>query len=437
MGEKIKNSILFKEIKIEVIIRFLLYFILTIYPFILLPEGAPIYIPNRLMLLFDISIILIGLILLDRKIKLYSVNIISLIFLFTLFIASIFSRYKEIAFWGTISSNEGFFVICTYILLFIVSTNYFKINKKSFNLILIAPTIMCMYGILQFYGYDPIQKIILGEIVTNSTIGLIGHRNFFSTYIILFLSVYLSYYIFNGGKKYFICSSIMFAALLCTTTRSGWVSFAIMIFMGLIFILKRKDCLKRASIVFVVFTSIFITLNYTSSGAIFNRASIIIDEANGVTNAIINKDIDISDRYGSSRIFIWKMAMRAFLDKPLLGEGPDTLKSRLMEDYNEKYMGYAKCGDYFEKSHNEILEYAVSGGIFTAISFCILIICIIFGVLKNIKNDKFKVLFLMIISYISQSMFNISVIMVAPIVWILLGVCVRAYKEGVDSIIKI
>lgn len=90
MGEKIKNSILFKEIKIEVIIRFLLYFILTIYPFILLPEGAPIYIPNRLMLLFDISIILIGLILLDRKIKLYSVNIISLIFLFTLFIASIF-----------------------------------------------------------------------------------------------------------------------------------------------------------------------------------------------------------------------------------------------------------------------------------------------------------------------------------------------------------
>ena len=437
MSKNIRNSILFKEVKIEVIIRFLLYFILTIYPFVLIPDGMPIYIPNRLMLLFEISIVLIGLILLDRKIKFYTVNIISLIFLFTLFIASIFSKYREIAFWGTFSSSEGFFVICTYILLFIVSTNYFKINKKSFNLILIAPTIMCIYGILQFYGYDPVQKIILGEIVTNSTIGLIGHRNFFSTYIILFISIYLPYYIFNGGKKYFICSSIMFAALLCTTTRSGWVAFAIMIFIGLIFIFKRKDCLKRAFAVFMIFTSIFITINYTSSGAIFNRASIIIDEANGVTNAIINKDIDISDRYGSSRIFIWKMAMKAFLDKPLLGEGPDTLKSRLMEDYKEKYMSYAKHGDYFEKSHNEILEYAVSGGIFTALSFCILIICIICGLLKNIKDDRFKILFLMIISYIIQSMFNISVIMVAPIVWILLGVCVRAYKNGIEDIISI
>lgn len=432
-----KEKLLFnRELSNESIIRGVLYFILTIYPFILLPKETPYFILDKTMLLFITSMLLIILIAVDRKIKIYKIHIISLIFIGSLFIASIFSKYRDIAFWGSLNSREGFYVICTYIILFFVASNYFRISKKVFDLIMLAPTVMCIYGVFQFFGYDPIQKIVLGKIVTNETIGLIGHRNFFSTYIILFLSTYLAYYIFNGGKRYLICTSIMFSSLLCTTTRSGWVSFSIMAFIGLLFIIKRKESLKRAILIFIIFISIFGFLNHVSNGAIFRRAEIIVNEASEVTSALIDKEVEIKESFGSSRIFIWKMASKAFIDRPILGEGPDTLRNRLIEDYNEKYMSYAKNGDYFEKSHNEVLEYAVSGGIVTAISFIIILIMIFIGLLKRINNDNIKIIFLVFIAYVIQSMFNISVISVAPLVWIMFGIAVKAYSEGVNSIIK-
>ena len=101
-------------------------------------------------------------------------------------------------------------------------------------------------------------------------------------------------------------------------------------------------------------------------------------------------------------------------------------------------MSYAgPTNDYFDKAHNEFLEYAASGGIFTVISYISVLILILFGLFKNIKDDKFKILFIVVFTYIILSIFNISVIIVAPIVWILLGCALKAYKKGITSIIDI
>ena len=438
MGEKIKNSILFKEINNEAIIRGILYFIILVLPFIVLPVSKPVYTNSRSMFLYPAAILLLIIVIKDKKIKLYKESILAVIFLFTLLIAAIFSDYKYEAFWGNYHRDEGFFTIAIYILLFIVSSTYFKINKTMWNIMLIAPTLMSIYGIMQFFGIDPIQKFALGDILMPTTMGTIGHRNFFSTYILIFIAIYLSYYIFNGGKKYLFCTTLMFSALLCSTTRSGWVAFGVMALIGFIFIIRRKQCLNRAIIVFILFTSIFLSLNYISSGAITNRALMIINEGKTVATSVVSDDVEIEDSFGSSRIFIWKMAYNAFIDSPFWGQGPDTLRLRLMDDYYEKYMSYAgPTNDYFDKAHNEFLEYAASGGIFTVISYISVLILILFGLFKNIKDDKFKILFIVVFTYIIQSIFNISVIIVAPIVWILLWCALKAYKKGITSIIDI
>lgn len=437
MGDKLKNSKFNKDIDNGSIIRFILYFIITIYPFILLPNSMDVPIGARLFLLYLAGVFLLIVAVVDRRIKFNKVHIVAIIFLLSLLIASIFSDYKKIAFFGNIHRDEGFITISVYVLLFIVASQYFKISRKAFDIIMIPPTIMSIYGVFQFYGFDPIQKWVLGEIRMAVTFGTIGHRNFFATYVMLFLMIYFAYYIFKGGIKYLICSSVMFAALICSTTRSGWVAFGIVAVVGLFFIIKRKDCLKRATLILVIYVVVFLSLDFTSDGMIFRRAFTLVDEGKVIAESVVNDEVEISDSFGSSRIFIWKISAQAFIDSPLLGQGPDTLKHRFMDDYYERYMSYAgPTNDYVDKAHNEFLEYAVSGGIVTLLSYCALLIMLIIGLVKNIKDDRYKILFISLIAYIIQSVFNISVMMVAPIVWIFFGICLKAYKEGIDSVIS-
>ena len=54
---------------------------------------------------------------------------------------------------------------------------------------------------------------------------------------------------------------------------------------------------------------------------------------------------------------------------------------------------------------------------------------IIIGLIKNIADDKFKIMFLVLIGYLIQSFLNISVVMVAPLYWIFLGCCVKSIND--------
>ena len=435
-GIIMKKSILHKEIDNKNIIIGILYFILTIFPLIVFPTMSPVYVNSKFIILYSTAIFLLIVLFKDKKIKLYNGNILALIFLLTLLIATIFSDYKDVAFWGNHYRKEGFFTISIYVLLFIVSSSYFKINKMLWNLILISSTVMSCYGLLQFCGFDPIQYFALGEIKSSSVIGTIGNRNFFSTYVLIFLPIYLSYYIFYGGKKYLFCVTIMFSALICSQTRGGWVAFLIMSFIGLIFIIKRLDCLKRAIIVFIMFTIVFLVLNSSSLGAIKDRATTVIKEGKLFASTIIKNDKDLNGELGSGRVLIWKITYKAFKESLFLGQGPDTLSLRLQNDYYEEHMEFVeKSNQYIDKAHNEFLEYAVSGGIFTVISYILILSVILLGLFKNIKEDRNKILFIIIITFIVQSMFNISVVMVAPIVWIMLGCALKVSKDGIDSIL--
>jgi putative inorganic carbon (HCO3(-)) transporter len=43
-------------------------------------------------------------------------------------------------------------------------------------------------------------------------------------------------------------------------------------------------------------------------------------------------------------------------------------------------------------------------------------------IINNIRDDKFKVIFIVLFGYVVQANFNISVISVAPLFWIILGI---------------
>ena len=420
-----------EQIPRETIINIILYMTILIMPLIVVNVSSPRYVLGKLMFLYVAGFFLLVNLILDHKIKFKREHIIVLLFLATILISCIFSPYKVIAFFGTKERSEGFVTIAIYILLFIASSQYLKVTEKSINLILTIVNIHAIYGIFQFYGIDPIQKWALGYIEVSDSIGFLGNRIFFSMYILLFLVFSTFSYTLKGKKKYLLTTIICGASFVCTLTRACYISFIIVFILGSILILKlkKKNVLKRIIFLIIIFVTACTILNITSNGKIIGRINHTVIELNQMSNKNNETSTPISSSI-NSRYEIWKLYIQAFKDRPLLGTGPDTFISRLSDEYPLEYMNkYILTGEGADKAHNEYLEYATSCGIFTLIVYGALILCIIINLFKNIKNDKNQIILSMIIAYLIQAFFSISIIGVAPLFWILLGYATQIIYE--------
>ena len=273
-----------KEIPREKVITFLLYTLILIMPFLITSVNKFGGInDDKSIMLYIITFCIVILSFSNIEIKKISlISITLLIYGLLVIVATIFSKYRDSAIVGFLGRNEGMITILCYIVLFLASKKYFIIKKRGINIILFTVTIMSLLAIIQLYVYDPIYKqaTLFGvnkDIAIASQLerlmGTIGHRNFMSTYLIIFLPISVSFYVVFKEKKYFIFSTIIFIALLCTTTRSGWISVASFAFLGGVFIRKNKEYLKRSfKLVVVAIIAVFI-VNLTMQGTLLNRAN--------------------------------------------------------------------------------------------------------------------------------------------------------------------
>ena len=408
-----------KEIPREKVITFLLYTLILIMPFLITSVNKFGGInDDKSIMLYIITFCIVILSFSNIEIKKISlISITLLIYGLLVIVATIFSKYRDSAIVGFLGRNEGVITILCYIVLFLASKKYFIIKKRGINIILFTVTIMSLLAIIQLYVYDPIYKqaTLFGvnkDIAIASQLerlmGTIGHRNFMSTYLIIFLPISVSFYVVFKEKKYFIFSTIIFIALLCTTTRSGWISVASFALLGGVFIRKNKEYLKRSfKLVVVAIIAVFI-VNLTMQGTLLNRA-----------NTMKNDVVNFSDKSGSKRVKIWKNIFKCIKSHPLLGTGPDTVYQALAEE-REKDPSVMSSG--VDKAHNEFLQIAINSGIPSLVIYIVFLVLLVRNLFKHRDNRIYRILSLVFISFITQSFFNISVISVAPIVWILFGI---------------
>lgn len=419
---KIKN-ILNIEIKLKNLINILIYSIVLIMPFVVVKFGSPKYILGKIIFLYLIFVLELLTFIKIKDFKINKIQGIALVFWISILIPSIFSNCKFIALFGSHNRYEGLITYTVYVFNFILVSKFIKVTKKSVNIVLIVASLMSIYGVLQFYGIDPIQEWALSKIEVPNSIGTIGNRNFLSSYLCIFLFISMASYIFIGKKNYLIYSIILFAGLISTLTRSGWFAFIIYSLVGFIFIFKNKIQLKRSILIFITFAIVFMLINLTSRSEIFDRA-------NNTVKIEEDGSVIIAD---SGRIEILKITLKAFKDRPLLGWGPDTLRERLNTEYPELQVNYIKnYNQIIDKSHNEYLEYAVNNGVFSLFFYLIILVVILIKLLSNRSNYISNILFLTILGYMIQGFFNISVIMVAPIFWILLGTSLKLIETNFE-----
>jgi O-antigen ligase len=137
------------------------------------------------------------------------------------------------------------------------------------------------------------------------------------------------------------------------------------------------------------------------------------------------------EKLGSMRGYIWGRAIPMLKDNLILGSGPDTFAFKFPQnDLVGKYSAYDTTTIIVDKPHDLFLQIGLNEGVIALLAFLTIMIIYIVDSLKlyAFKKDynKNQILgastCLGVIGYLFAGFFNDSVVSVAPVFWIVLGV---------------
>lgn len=380
------------------------------------------------------AILFISLIINYKKIKTDKKDILLYIFLGLLFISTCLSSDIKISIFGFNYRHEGLLMFLIYGCIYLCTKNFYTIEnyKEVLNLFFYIYLAIGILGITERY----VDYFVLYPIFSKGISSTFGNPNFFGSFMCIVLPISICIHIFNGNKKAFILSIVMFFNVISAATRSAWVAMFCVIVGIIIYLIKTKKKVefKRFFILFICFALIGIYL-FGGFNFIKNKIYKAPESEKKVVSQVDRKTEQMKtefekaketkgiNKFGSSRIELWTHAIRVIKGAPIFGCGPDNLNNGIAKYSFEdrEYEEYIKI-KYIDKAHNEYLQIAATCGIPALIVYLAFLCAIIFSKSKIVFKDKAVFMIgLAICSYLTQAFFNISVIAVAPLFWMLLG----------------
>jgi putative inorganic carbon (HCO3(-)) transporter len=307
---------------------------------------------------------------------------------------------------------EGFITLFFYGVLFIAAKNHLQVKRKNVMFFLTVQSIVALYAILQFYKIDPLVTYLNYQVGTYSTI---GNQNFLGSFCVTLLILSSGLFLMDRKPTTLLIAAIFFGGFLASNTRGCWVAFAVIFVLSLVLLFKKRFIGGYFTLLFS-FYAVFLLMNYTNQNHLVGRAK------------SIEYQITVeSETAGSGRVQIWYMSKEAILANPIFGTGPENLKEYFFQSNNERFNIYGKrTGKTVDKAHSEVLHIMAVSGIPAALVYLSFLIVIYWKNRKFIlHHNSTTILAFAVSTYLVQGLFNISVIAVAPLFWILLGVYAR------------
>lgn len=389
-----------------------------------------------------------------RKIDIY--DYLFFILLLAGIIATILAIDKEISLFGKSYRHEGLLAIISYYLLFI--TWKVEGNEKDIKNILkifIAMVLFnCMYAFMQVYTSSKLVLRYTPDM--NMATGLLGNPNFFGSYIVTAISIVTTKFLLN--KKIYIKELIILLILYiflinCQSTGPYLTYLITIIFIIIYLFIKKKIYVKNIMI-------LLISLIITTPTLIFiNKQIFSIDKCeicdfvkavsgnDTMKDENINNDTSVNpnpyyDMYtiSNGRLTIWKNSLKIAKENLLNGVGYDNFYLEYYKDVNltEVYFmssdgqmkAYRKYSEIVDNAHNVYLQTLVSSGLIGFIPYIILCLLTFIRGLKT-KNNLVIILLGGFVAYSIQDFANISVVQVAPIYYIIIGLILAINEQQI------
>lgn len=136
------------------------------------------------------------------------------------------------------------------------------------------------------------------------------------------------------------------------------------------------------------------------------------------------------ESFGSNRGYIWSRTIPLLKDTILIGNGPDTFAIYFPQyDLLNKLKYYGTGGIFVDKAHNMYLQTALNTGVLSLLALLALFGMYFVSSIRLYIKEEFSTFlpiaglacFAAFCGYAAAGMFNDSVVSVAPVFWVLLG----------------
>ena len=388
-----------------------------IVPLFIWPKGGNsdhFYLPKLVLLVLFTFVLLVYLFYHREEIKKFKVmddiTLASLAFLLMLTLSLFFAMDLKESLLGRVYRYEGYLTIVLYLFLF-WGSRFIRNHQLVLRMLLVGIVIQAIYGIAQTSGFDPILRddVRLGW---QSAFGTLGNPNFYGSFMVIALPLSIWYMFKHQFHIGAVIYALVFYALLASMTRGAWLGASVGLFVCLGLARKSTSYLSKISLIFVISFVLLVQFNSSHQNQVVTQALSIPKEAVEVL-----VQAETAPQAGSYRIFIWTHVVALIKERPMTGYGFDYLPKLFFEYYQKDMQSVMGRLMTIDKAHNEYLNIAVSAGIPSLIAY----LTLVFVVLKNSVSKEKNLLLAVIIAYLVQAFFNISVVSVAFLFWILLG----------------
>ena len=346
-------------------------------------------------------------------------------------ISTYFAFDKKIALEGCWGRYEGLFSVLYYLSVMLLSTFVSdKYKKFLVNCILICGAFQAFYGVCQCFNWLHVKQFgkpykVYDEAVHATVfkskpwiLGLTNNPNFFGTYMLLCISYSIG--LFMDSKKviksvyYALLTALFMFGLLASNTTSAVVGLIFVCIIVLIKAIKNKLIVKWFVLLMIFVSMIVLAVN-------LDKTTLLNDVVTTGTEATEIAKGNLDDSYGTKRMYIWKRTVEIVPKHIWHGVGVDSFHKAF--DGKALIRKTKTKAIIYDKAHNEYLQLLITQGIFSLIAYLSLCGYVLFcGLHRSIKHNELY-LVLPVIGYLVQAFFNISVIEVAPIFWLAMGLC--------------
>ncbi len=297
-------------------------------------------------------------------------------------LATIFGLNPERSFWSNFERMEGFlnyFYVALYFFL-LISVLKTATHWRWFWLTTIsAGTLVALYGLMQLLGWWSTSG---GASRLDSTF---GNAAYLAGYLLFlfFLAIFWQRRrpVTWPAWPFWLVAGLGAVILYHTATRGSMIGLVAGLIVGSILLIwqeKSNDVWRRRAIWFLA--AVFLLIG----GFIVLRDSELVRSSEPLARLA---SISLDDATTSARLAIWKMSWQGFLERPILGWGPENFIAVFSKYYDPSLYGQEP---WFDRAHNIFLDWLTSAGLLGLAAYLSLYVAAIYLLWRRINFSVFE-----------------------------------------------
>jgi len=322
-------------------------------------------------------------------------------FLVIMGVADFFAQNPFKAFWSNYERMEGYITLLHLGAFFLVMGSVLK-TREIWNKLLVtsvgASAIIAIYSFFQLAGKIPINQ---GGVRVDGTLGNAAYLGIYMVFHVFFALLLIARFKEKWQKILLAIIALMdLVVLYATATRGAILGLIGGIFITLVYLLLKSEKGERvrkiagASILGLI---IFIGLFFVLKDSSFVKNSLVLNRF---------ATLSFSEVKTQGRYFVWPMALKGFIERPILGWGQEGFNFVFNKYYDPRMYNQEP---WFDRAHSTPLDWLIAGGALGFLAYASIFLALLFYIFKsesqNLSRSEKGVMLGLIAAYVFNNLF--------------------------------